>query len=290
MGQITPVNRDSVSVERGKGLGKPRGTEKGFFSRRKKMRTVYAVAALLIIICVGVTIVASLSLQGPAPAKLGNDKTMGGSVKDNSRRAALIDPLYATDPNVGFTNSLNRTLWEEGITLEAYRGAEVTVDFLEKLAGGYRLLILRMHSALSSAEQLYLFTAEPYSSGKYAQEQYFQLVKEAYATDSSQPVFAVNWGFVERLMKGKFDGTLVIVMGCDGANDPYISEEFIKQGAVGYVGWKGPVLLSHSDEATLHLIEDLIVNKQALADAVAETNSQVGPDPASGSTLECRLP
>jgi hypothetical protein len=219
---------------------------------------------------------------------------LGGSVNDNSTRtslkAALIDALSNSSVNEEFSDSLNRTLQEAGFGFDVYRGSEVTVDFLERFAGGYKLVIFRVHSALSSDKQLYLFTAEPYSSEKYSQEQYFLLVKEAYATESSQPVFAVNWGFVKRLMTGEFNGTLVVVMGCDGASDPLIAQEFVSQGAAGYVGWSGPVLLSHSDKAVLHLVEDLYVGRQPLKEAVDDTNSQVGRDPASGSVLECYIP
>lgn len=288
------MNPSSCSAQQEKSRDRPKGIKQEVLAYKKKMRKVYTLATFSAIICIGIIIGASLSMQGPPATadvqKSKTDQIMGGSVIDNSHTAALIDPLYATDPDADFTNSLNKTLQEEGITLDAYEGATVTVDFLEKLEGGYKLLILRMHSALSSTEELYLFTAEPYDSGKYTQEQQFQLVKEAYATASTQPVFAVNWGFVERLMTGKFNGTTVIVMGCDGADDPLISEEFIKQGAVGYVGWNGPVLLSYSDSATLKLVQDLVLKNQTLTDAVADTNVQVGPDPASGSTLECCTP
>ena len=163
------------------------------------------------------------------------------------------------------------------------------MDFLKTVPSGYKLVILRMHSALHS-DQLYLFTAEPYSIGKYTQEQQFQLVKEAYATAESQPVFAVNWGFVKRCMTGKFNGTLVIAMGCDGTRDPVIIEEIMNQGAVGYISWSEPVLISHSDTATLHLTEALYLEKLPVAEAIETTNNQVGADPEHGAILEYFTP
>lgn len=48
--------------------------------------------------------------------------------------------------------------------------------------------------------------------------------------------------FIKRLMTGKFNGTLVITMGCNGASDSWMTEEFINQGAIGYVGWTGAVV------------------------------------------------
>lgn len=280
----------------GRDKGKPRGTKREIAAYKKRMRTVSAAVTLLVIVCV--TIVVSFYYAGLfAGPELRTDsagRSLGGSVNDNSgrnsRKVALIDALFNASEDGDFAGSLNKTLREVGFGVDVFQGSEVTVDFLETFAGGYKAVILRMHSALSFNKELYLFTAEPFSSGKYSQEQYFRFVKEAYATESSQPVFAVNWGFVRRLMPGKFNGTLVVVMGCDGACDPFISQEFIDQGAVGYAGWSGPVLLSHSDKATLHLIEDLYVGKQSLKEAVNDTNNKIGRDPASGSILECYAP
>lgn len=167
----------------------------------------------------------------------------------------------------------------------------MTVDFLKTVPSGYKLVILRMHSALHS-DQLYLFTAEPYSVGKYPQEQQFQLVKAAYTTETeeSQPVFAVNWGFIKRCMTGKFNGTLVIAMGCDGTRDPVIIEEIMNQDAVGYISWTGPVLISHSDTATLHLTDALYLEQLPVAEAIEGTNNQVGADPKYGAVLEYYTP
>jgi hypothetical protein len=264
---------------------------------RRKMRAVYAGITLLLVVCliIGALFYSEGFFAGPnartvSTGGVDDGKSLGGTVKDNAPKAVVIDALSEAGAYDEFDDSVNRTLRQAGFAVDVYQGSKVTVDFLEKFQGDYKLVIFRVHSALSSDKQLYLFTAEPYSSEKYSQEQYFLLVKEAYATESSQPVFAVNWGFVKRLMTGDFNGTIVVVMGCDGMDDPLIAKEFCNQGAVGYAAWNGPVLLSHSDEATLHLIEDLYVSKQPLQESVNDTNRQVGGDPASGSTLECYVP
>lgn len=283
-------------AKRGRDKGRPKETKGEVAAYKKRMRTVSTVGFFLAVFCVIVIVsfYAEGFFAGPSLPTNSTGKSMGGSVADNgtgaSPRAVLIDALSNVSENGDFADSVNMTLHEAGFSVDVYRGGEVSVDFLEKFVGGYKLVIFRVHSALSSDNQLYLFTAEPYSKERYSQEQYFLLVKEAYATESSQPVFAVNWGFVKRLMTGEFNGSLVVVMGCDGASDPLISREFVNQGAVGYVGWSGPVLLSHSDEAVLRLVEDLYVGRQPLKEAANDTNSQVGPDPVSGSVLECYVP
>jgi hypothetical protein len=267
----------------------PRGIRHEIYADKKRMRRIYTIITLLIVISVIVLVSYYL-----ATSLLGSNSSTnenGENPDDRSLKAALVDALYATLPNDEFTKTLTESLQEAGFEVDVFQGTEVTVDFLRTMPNGYNLTILRMHSALHD-DQLYLFTAEPYSVGKYTQEQQFQIVKEAYTTETeeSQPVFAVNWGFIKRCMTGKFNDTLVIVMGCDGTRDPVIIEEFMNQGAVGYISWSGPVLLSHSDVATLHLAEGLYLEKLSVEEAIEATNNQVGADPEHGALLEYYAP
>jgi len=267
---------------------KPKRTRNEAFAYKKRARIISIVVTFVIIF--SLIIAVSYYLVSYFPGLNSTIDETEGDLSDNSSRAALIDALYSNHPNEEFTKSINRTLQEAGINVDIYQGKEVTVEFLAKLNSRYKLIILRMHSALSSSDELYLFTAEPYSAGKYTSEQRFRLVKEAYPTEESQSVFAVNWGFIKRLMTGEFNGTLVIVMGCDGACDLWMAQEFMNQGAVGYVAWNGPVLLSHSDEAILYLTQALYMEKLPLEEAVEETNSQIGEDPNWGTILDYYVP
>ncbi len=267
----------------GKSGKKPKGIRHEVYADKKRMRRIYTIITLLIVI--SIVIFGSYYVATHFVGSNSSPEENGGNSVDNSLRAALIDCLYTTHPNDEFTTSLTNTLQEADFEVDVFQGAEVTVDFLKSVPNGYKLIVLRMHSALHD-NQLYLFTAEPYSVGKYTQEQQFQLVKEAHATEESQPVFAVNWGFIKRCMTGKFNDTLVIAMGCDGTLDPVIIEEIMNQGAAGYISWSGPVLISHSDTATLHLTEDLYLEKLSVEEAVEGTNNQIGADPEHGAILQ----
>ena len=276
------------TTKRTRTKNKSKGIKRDVNAYKKKTRLISTVITCIIIF----SLIALLSYYLTSYFAGSNPPTNenNGDLPDNSPKAALIDALYNTHPNQEFTKSLNQTLREAGFRVDVFQGTEVTVDFLKKMPNGYKLIILRMHSALGTNNQLYFFTAEPYSVGKHTQEQYLELAKEAYATQNSQPVFAVNWGFIKRCMTEKFNGTLVIAMGCDGTLDSWIIEEFINQGAVGYVAWTGPVLMSHTDKATLHLIQALYTEKLQLENAVEKTNSQVGEDPEWGAILDYYLP
>jgi len=270
-------------TKHGRSGKKPKGIRREVYADKKRMQHIYTVITLLIIIFL--VILVSYYLANYFVGSNSSTNENGGNSGDGSLKAALIDALYTTLPNDEFTRSLTETLQEAGFEVDVFQGSEVTVDFLKSVPNGYNLVVLRMHSALHD-DQLYLFTAEPYSVGKYTQEQQFQIVKEAYATEESQPVFAVNWGFIKRCMTGKFNDTLVIAMGCDGTRDQLIIEEFMNQGAVGYISWTGPVLISHSDTATLHLAEALYLEKLSVEEAIEGTNNQVGADPEWGAVLE----
>ena len=210
-----------------------------------------------------------------------------GTPNNTLLKAALVDALYSDFPNDYFTSELNHTLRAAGYSVDVFQGTNVTVDFLKNLPTGYKLIVLRLHSALSKSGDLYFFTAEPYSVGAHTQEQQMRLVKEAYAREDSQSVFAVNWAFIRVFMEKELNGTLVVAMGCDGTLDEGVIREFKNQGAVGYVGWTGPVSLSHSDTAVLHFVKDLYERDMSFEQAVEDTNRVVGADPTWGARLEC---
>jgi hypothetical protein len=269
---------------------KPRSIGREISEYKRRMRRVSVVVTFLAVFCIA--IVASFYFEGffsgsvsvRAPS---NGNSLGGSVSDDRLRAVVVDALSGNYSNDAFTGYVNRTLRGAGFSVDFFEASVVSVDFLERFPSDYKLVIFRVHSALSSTGELYLFTAEPYVGDRYVGEQGFGLVKEAIADDGSGPVFGVDWGFVRRLMAGRFNGSVVVVMGCNSARDRRMADEFLNQGAVGYVGFDGPVLLSHSDEAVMHLVGELYAAGQPLKKAVEDTNSMVGADPVSGSILMC---
>jgi len=250
--------------------------------------------AFLVLLCCSVAVASYFYVvQFSASSSASNSGGNGEVAHDDSgicvSRAAVVDALSAEYPNVAFTEDVGDVLGRAGLTVDVFSGSAVTVDFLKNLGADYKVVILRMHSAVSVQNELYLFTAEPFSGDKYVQERSFGLVKEAYPTEGSQSFFAVNWGFVKRLMTGRFNGSVVIAMGCDSGVDQTLAREFINQGAAAFVGWSGPVLLSHSDTAALQLLKNLYVTKLGVSNAVDDANSEVGADPSSGAVLRCYL-
>jgi predicted Zn-dependent protease len=87
-------------------------------------------------------------------------------------------------------------------------------------------------------------------------------------------------------MEGRFDGTVIIMMGCSGIALTDLAEAFIDKGASVYVAWDRSVGLNYVDDATPYLIKQLCSEKLTIEEAVDNTMAAIGPDPEYGAELE----
>ena len=257
---------------RGRGIGRGHG--------RLRMAAVLAVVLLF---------AAALSVL------LWRNPLSGGP--SGPERAAIIDQLSLTQPNPDFAEQATGLLERAGYAVDYYPGEQVTVDFYRDLpARGYRLIVLRTHSALATErdsatgdktdkDYVGLFTSEPYDATKRSGEEQQGLMGPGHYYEGGQEWFVVAPKFIERSMRGRFDDTLVIMMGCDGLKSPITAQRFLAKGASAFVSWSKPVSASHTDAATLRLLEKLLVDGLTVADAVTRTAAEVGPDPAYGAEL-----
>jgi hypothetical protein len=209
-------------------------------------------------------------------------------------KAVIVDQLSLTFPNQTFIETVTSGLEQSGYTVDYCSGEQVTVDFYRNLpALGYGLIILRVHSAASTLEgkefieaPVSFFTSEDYSQTKYVQEQLTdQLLIGSYSMPQPPYYFGVTPKFVTISMKGVFQKTTVVMMGCEGLNNTRMAEAFIEKGAKVYIGWTSSVSASYTDQATAHLLQHLIVEKQTIDSAVDNTIEEVGPDPTYNSQL-----
>jgi len=209
-------------------------------------------------------------------------------------KAAIVDQLSLTFPNQTFIETATITLRQAGYAVDYYAGEEVTVEFCGNLpTHGYGLIILRAHSSAAEMQgkefveaPVGIFTSESYSQTKYVYEQLTdQLVTASYTMPQPPYYFAIVPKFVTSSMKGTFQNTIIIMMGCEGLNNTKMAEAFIQKGAKTYIGWKGSVLASHTDLATAHLLQHFVIEKQTLKTAINETMQEVGADPSYESLL-----
>jgi hypothetical protein len=205
--------------------------------------------------------------------------------------AAIVDQLSLTYPNQTFIERATSILKQAGYSVDYYPGKNVTVEFYRNLAmHGYSLIILRVHSGLvPGTRYVGFFTSERYDQSKYVQEQLWnQLWKAVYSNEDVAKgitYFGISPYFVTGSMNGKFENTVIIMMGCNGLTYTPMAEAFIEKGAKAYIGWNGSVSASYTDEATANLLQHLILERQTIGQAVENTDKQVGADPVYNSLL-----
>jgi len=208
--------------------------------------------------------------------------------------AAIVDQLSLTCPNQTFIKTATNTLKQAGYTVDYYPGEEVTVEFYRNLpTHGYKIIILRVHSTATWTQKteapVMLFTSGRASPTEYVYEQLTdQLVGVSFSHKERERgiiYFGVSPLFVIKSMKGNFQNTAIIMMGCEGLNNPLMARAFVEKGAKVYVSWNQTVSASHTDTATGSLLQKLIIEKQTVKQAVYNTMIEVGLDPAYGSML-----
>jgi hypothetical protein len=216
------------------------------------------------------------------------DQTINQTI--SQPKAALIDQLGLTFPNQTFIKTATDTLIQAGYSVDYFTGEKVTVDFYRTLpALGYGIIILRVHSALAddNGPPLCLFTSESYSTSRHVYEQLSdQLVSVHYREGSNERLyFGIFPSFVKSSMNGRFNNSMIIMMGCNGLKFTDMAEAFIEKGAKAYMSWNASVSSEHTDEATTLLLKHLVSDNETISNAVSSTTRDVGPDPLYNSQL-----
>lgn len=211
---------------------------------------------------------------------------------DGPRRAAIVDQLSLTAANPQFIEESEALLKANGYVVDYIGGEDVTVDFYRTLPErDYDLVLLRVHStaAVSRGEEdvtsVSLFTGQPYSSDLYYEEQLQGRVGFAQYSEGTPKLFGITSDFVRDSMKGEFQDTVVLMMGCQGFINDRGAEAFADRGARAFIGWDGLVSAQHTDAATELLLRHLVSEGADADEAVALTMADVGPDPDFGSRL-----
>jgi len=222
-------------------------------------------------------------------------------------KAAIVDQLSLTLPNKTFIQTTKNILEKAGYAVDYYPSEQVTVEFYRNLpTHDYTLIVLRAHSALrlnlapmdrpdfSVPEQLdpsvVFFTSERFDPYKYLPEVLTdKLLQVAYNLSGPKltwpTYFAITSKFIRQDMKGQFQNTTIIMMGCNGLTCTDMARALIQKGAKVYISWDKSISVNHTDQATAYLLKHLITEKQTIGQATDETMKEVGFDPAYKSQL-----
>jgi len=215
--------------------------------------------------------------------------------------AAIIDQLSSFQENDDFIGNATKELEDYGFEVDLYQGSNITVDFYRQLPTyGYKLIIFRAHSGILEQDgevmlRTVLFTNEDYTESRYALEQVYEQLVMGGACPNCTMMFGITPEFVRAQavwgqatdMEGRFDNTVIIMMGCSGIALPDLAQAFIDKGASIYLAWDRSVDLYYVDEATPCLIHGLCAEELTVREAVDSTMAEIGADPQYGAELKC---
>jgi hypothetical protein len=267
---------------------KPRGIKHKVHEEKKREERIGLV--IMVVVLTAIISVSGFLIHSMLSSSSKNQETSFPS----ELKAAIVDHLSLTFPNQTFKQTATSILKQAGYSVDYYPGEKVTVEFYRNLpTHGYKIIILRVHSSATpvggTEGPVVLFTSERISLTKYVYEQLTdQLMGVAYSEEEKEKgitYFGISPLFVTNGMKGRFQNTVIIMMGCEGLDNPLMAKAFVGKGAEVYISWNKPVSASHTDLATTHLLKHLLIEKRTVKEAIQETFKEVGADPAYKSLL-----
>jgi hypothetical protein len=218
--------------------------------------------------------------------------TLGPKTTTNGTpKIAIVDQLSAQWSDPVFNKTIEGILNQTGLKVDYYPSEDVTVDLYRSLPShNYKLIIFRVHSTSETGSKdmppwVVLFTSENYSDTAHVDEQLDMRLVYVKFPDVAQLYFGITPTFVENSMEGRFNGTTIIAMGCEGLNQTSMAQAFIERGAKAFISFNGPVSEIYTDNATVYLLRHLVTENQTIQDAVKETMNDIGPDPQYKSVL-----
>lgn len=260
---------------------KPTGTENDILGRRKRKKR----AALVATTSITIVLLSSLLVS----SRLNRPSTSQRLSSTSKPKAVIVDHLSLTYPNQTFIETATNTLRQAGYAVDYIPGEQVTVGFFRSLpTHNYAVVILRVHSALGENKEppLAIFTSELYSQTKYIFEQLSDQVASVYfANNKDQRYFAIFPDFITSSMNGRFENSVIIMMGCNGLTYLDMAKAFMQKGAEVYLGWTRSVLVTNTDQATALLLQRIVTEKTTIEQAVFTTIEKIGPDPTEGGLI-----
>lgn len=224
-------------------------------------KLIYAAVALMIILIPAVYFYLA-SLSQPAEAKAAIIDQLG-SLK--------LDPLIRYE-NKTFIESATELLYKR-FSIVDYYSDNATVEEYSKLASaGYKLILWRAHSALDlTSKYIAMSTTDKYGSISYEQYPDGSLTLVNITGDPTL-YFGITPTFIEQVMTGTFQDTVIVLMSCNGLQPGYLktAQAFEAKGAKVMISWDNWVSTTDNDYAASLLLQDLINENDTVGAAVSK--------------------
>ncbi|MGA3191917.1 MAG: hypothetical protein ABSD73_05315 [Candidatus Bathyarchaeia archaeon] len=224
-------------------------------------KPIYAAVALMVILIPAIYFY-SASLSQPAEAKAAIIDQLGSSKLDDLIR----------DENQTFIESASELLYKR-FSIVDYYSDNATVEEYSKLASaGYKLILWRAHSALDlNSKYIAMSTTDKYGSISYDQYPDGSLTLVNITGDPTL-YFGITPTFIEKVMSGTFQDTVIVLMSCNGLQQGYLktAQAFEAKGARVIISWDNWVSTSDNDYAASLLLQHLIDENNTVSAAVGK--------------------
>ena len=209
-------------------------------------------------------------------------------------KATIMDQLSIDENliNTAFIEESTSLLNSSGFEVDYYDGGDVNIDFYRDLPTiGGKISIVRAHSSVrDNTDYVDLFTSELFQPYKYLDLASERQISKAQMYSSGDWYFAVGPTFIELSANGRFENSLVILMGCSSLNQTTMAEALVAKGARAVIGWTDWVELGDTDTITLVLLQHLLLPpKYTVGGAVEAINQRLldilGHYPSFGARL-----
>ena len=161
------------------------------------------------------------------------------------KTAVLVDQLSLGYPNPEFVEAVTSLLCEQGYRVSYVPNPEITVEFFRTLPSqGYDLILLRVHSSASAYNggngivqdsSVSFCTGEPLSK-KYPHERNSRQLGGFETPGVNHLFFSVRGDFFAKSAVGRFDNSVIVMMGCESLSIEHTARVLLDLGARAVVG------------------------------------------------------
>lgn len=260
---------------------------------RRRQKKSSALLILVIVIMLAASSLALL-LHFSSPTQQNVVSTPTSAIATpTARRALVADSLMEDYPNPELIDHIVRVLKKAGYDVDVVTCTDVNLTLYSRLTD-YSVIILRIHGGKAvykapdgTIHKLNgLFTGVPWSD-KYYELKVEWLATRAFPYNSTKAYLAVLPKFFDEKLRGKFSSdSVMIVASCYALFTREIADALARKGLKVFIGWEGPVTLSHMDLVLKKLVDKVFLENKTWSEAVKEVNEELGPDPVYDDYLK----
>jgi hypothetical protein len=200
-----------------------------------------------------------------------------------SPKAAIIDQLGSSklgeairDENQTFLDVARELLYKRFSVVDFYSDNPTVEQYKQLASAGYKLIVWRAHSALDlNSKYIAISTTDKYGSINYDQYLDNGQLTPCNITGDQSLYFGITPKFIEQVMSGTFQDTIIILMSCNGLKQDYLTtaQAFQAKGAEVLISWDGWISPSDNDYGTSLLLQHLIDENDTVSVALSNISA-----------------